>query len=66
MKSEESSLIKIYNQPIRIKIINQKYFLAGKDVASILNYSNPSDTIKKLVAKEDKIINYIKIKEIFP
>lgn len=54
MKSEESSLIKIYNQPIRIKIINQKYFLAGKDVASILNYSNPSDTIKKLVAKEDK------------
>lgn len=54
MKSEENSLIKIYNQPIRIKIINQKYFLAGKDVASILNYSNPSDTIKKLVAKEDK------------
>ena len=54
MKSEENSLIKIYNQPIRIKIINQKYFLAGKDVASILDYSNPSDTIKKLVAKEDK------------
>ena len=39
---------------VRMAMINNEPYFVGKDVAKILGYSRPTDTIRKHVDEEDK------------
>lgn len=55
----ELQVFKFENSQVRTVLINDVPYFVGKDVATILGYSNPRDALSKHVDEEDKgVANY--------
>lgn len=55
----ELQVFKFENSQVRTVLINDEPYFVGKDVATILGYSNPRDALSKHVDEEDKgVANY--------
>lgn len=51
----EVEIFKYENKEIRTKVINNKVYFVGKDVADILGYKDTSDALKRHVDEDDKL-----------